>query len=296
MHLNSPHNIIYIHIYICIVFNLIVRIWGSKVTRGSCKAARQHAPVTPHLSAKPPGHMNLPSLSHDEGEITRRFQKPTPTLSLVVWSKPSSPTNKTLVTSVSHLYNWLYYTLGGWSKFLSSGKCLFARIKITFANPMFNFRELSRRIILHIYTNSGYIWGLYTSTVDNVNIQYGSLVVAGDLHQVGEVKNIVRHTWEHMKRPLGEATRLSRILSRTFAKLSQKPVIVLDKLKRLPLYGKQTDKGPIAYTCNIIYWSWTFAKIKITFANPMFNFRDLSPDWYLVTQMAVLYKTPFMDL
>ena len=64
-------------------------------------------------------------------------------------------------------------------------------------------------------------------------------------------------------------------------------------------YDKQIDKGPIAYTCNITiitYYSWTFARKKITFANPMFNFRDLSPDWYLVTQMAVLYKTPFMDL
>ena len=61
--------------------------------------------------------------------------------------------------------------------------------------------------------------------------QCGSLVAARDLHQVGEVKNILRHTWEHMKQPLGRATRLSRILSRTFAKLSQKPVIVLDKLK-----------------------------------------------------------------
>ena len=70
---------------------------------------------------------------------------------------------------------------------------------------------------------------IYKYTV--VNIQCGSLVVAGGLHQVGEVKSIVRQTWEHMKRPLGEATRLSRILSRTFAKLSQKPVIVLDKLK-----------------------------------------------------------------
>ena len=28
----------------------------------------------------------------------------------------------------------------------------------------------------------------------------------------------------------------------------------------------------------------------------MFNFRDLSPDWYLVIQMVVLYKAPFMDL
>ena len=37
-------------------------------------------------------------------------------------------------------------------------------------------------------------------------------------------------------------------------------------------------------------------KKKITFANPVFNFRDLSPGWYLVTEMAVPYETPFMDL
>ena len=34
---------------------------------------------------------------------------------------------------------------------------------------------------------------IYKYTVFNVNIQCGSLVVAGDLHQVGEVKNIVGH-------------------------------------------------------------------------------------------------------
>ena len=104
----------------------------------------------------------------------------------------------------------------------------FREKKVTFANPMFNFRELSRRIIFHIYTKSGYIGRIYKYSIFNVNIQCGSLVVAGDLHQVGEVKNIVRHTWEHMKRPLGRATRLSRILSRTFAKTRN---CQLDKLK-----------------------------------------------------------------
>ena len=108
----------------------------------------------------------------------------------------------------------------------------FSREKNTFANPMFNFRELSRHIILHTYLHQIRVqYRMHIQVQYIVNIQCGSLVDAGDLHQVGEVKNIVRHTWEHMKRPLGRATRLSRRLSRTFAKLSQKPVIALDKLK-----------------------------------------------------------------
>ena len=56
------------------------------------------------------------------------------------------------------------YINGGWSKFLSSGKRLFARKKITFANPMYSFRELSRRIILHIYTKSEYVGCIYKYT------------------------------------------------------------------------------------------------------------------------------------
>ena len=63
-------------------------------------------------------------------------------------------------------------------------------------------------------------------------------------------------------------------------------------------YGKQTDKVPLRLHVINIYLGRVvnFREKKITFANPTFNFRDLSPDWYLVTQMAVLYKTPFMDL
>ena len=58
---------------------------------------------------------------------------------------------------------------GGWSKFLSSGKRLLARKKITFANPMFNFRELSRRIILHLHQIRAHIRCIHTNKVFNAN-------------------------------------------------------------------------------------------------------------------------------